>query len=296
MDNYFKIKISMYLMIIGDIIGYDIILNNIDIESIKNKLNLEKNYDSTAIYYTRLININFFYNNYGFNNYDISNKKVSYNSLYYISFIEAFIDNTNNLKNINDIKINKLKKSFINNIKKYNKEYDIEKLLYVINDVKYKNNEIEINKNILNNKYINNKITKNNSNISLFYSIFIGIIYYDNINMLIKLCIHMTKLINNNAYCYIGSIIIALFVSYIILGIKIDKWIFEILDLIKNTDKIEKILKEILDEENVNKDEYINILVNYKDNLNIIILKIEKYIKFRFNEKKNYAINNIEFM
>ena len=116
MDNYFKIKISMYLMIIGDIIGYDIILNNIDIESIKNKLNLEKNYDSTAIYYTRLININFFYNNYGFNNYDISNKKVSYNSLYYISFIEAFIDNTNNLKNINDIKINKLKKSFINNL------------------------------------------------------------------------------------------------------------------------------------------------------------------------------------
>ena len=34
-----------------------------------------------------------------YNNYNIENKKTSYNSLYCISFLEAFLQNTNNLKN-----------------------------------------------------------------------------------------------------------------------------------------------------------------------------------------------------
>ena len=114
--------------------------------------------------------------------------------------------------------------------------------------------------------------------------------------LLIKFSLQMTRLINNNAYSYIGSIIISLFASYIKNNINIEKWMFEVIDLIKNTDKIENILKEILDEEKIEKDEYVNSLVNYRENKNIFITNIEKYIKFRFDEDNNFIIKNIEFM
>jgi ADP-ribosylglycohydrolase len=294
-ENIKKLKSSMYLMIIGDIIGYNISCNNDeDIENIKNKLDLDKNYDSNAIYYTRLININFFYNSGGFNDYKIEKKKVSFNSLYYLAFIDAFVEFINKSKNDIDI----LKIDFISNIEKFNndKNLELEKSLYKLNDIKYKNNELLIHKNIINTKFKKNKITKHNSNISLFYSVIIGVQFYNNIDNLIKISLQMTRLINNNAFSYIGSILISLFASFIINKIDIEKWMFEAIDIIKNTDKIDNILKEILDQDKVSKNEYINQMVDFKENKNKFIIQLEKYIKFRFDEKNNYLMKKIEFM
>jgi len=85
-----KLKKIFYLTIIGNIIGFNNSYYNDD--DIKNKLNLNKNYKQNAIFYTRQINIDFWYLYGGYSKYDISNKKTDIHIIYFLSFLDTYIE------------------------------------------------------------------------------------------------------------------------------------------------------------------------------------------------------------
>ena len=314
-----KLKKIFYLTIIGNIIGFNNSYYNDD--DIKNKLNLNKNYKQNAIFYTRQINIDFWYLYGGYSKYDISNKKTDIHIIYFLSFLDTYIEHcvssSNQLQNNqfgminensnswNSNDIDKIMNSYIDNLNIYLKKYNLQELNYQ----KLKTNSLSINYN----------------HTVLLPSIVIGLLYFDNniklnnipsidLKNIIKLSFYISKTINNNYLSCLGSIALTLIVSYAINNIDINKWFFELLDVFKNTNIIDDIVKEYLGMKsqeknniNINDENDIKYYMNqnelkfseyikFKETKKQIIFILEKYIKFRFDENNNNSFKYYEFM
>lgn len=76
----------------------------------------------------------------------------------------------------------------------------------------------------------------------------IGMAFYKNPKILIDAAINLSRITHNSVYGYLAGLVMALFVSYAIADIPIEKWIFLMLDTIESK-KVKKYIRKNVDEE-----------------------------------------------
>ncbi len=116
----------------------------------------------------------------------------------------------------------------------------------------------------------------------------LGLIYYkkNNLLQLIETTIMITSITHPNCTAFIGSLASALFTSYALHGIHVEKWIFEFKTLLES-DTIDNVIEKI-------KPDYIE---NFIEDKKSYLFKINTYIEENFNEfNYDYAYNNTKII
>jgi ADP-ribosylarginine hydrolase len=91
----------------------------------------------------------------------------------------------------------------------------------------------------------------------------IGLVFYDNQDLLIKASIDIGRLTHNSSFGYLAALTVSLFTSYALKDIDIYKWPFMLIDLL-NSDDVKKYVNDDQDEQN-DYEKYINYWVKYVD-------------------------------
>ena len=279
-----KKKYSLYLLIIGNLIGYNDFYNN-------NPLDQNVNYNNIVIYNTRKINIDFFKLYGGFNNYDYSKKTVNYSIYLIISYLQSITK----FKTFYDIDFNKFIVYFTDNLSKINDEYNV---ISLNNQLSYNLNYFNFNQivmyNILNKYFKPYSYNNLNITLTLYFTLINTIFFHDvDFNKLLIFNINISRYFNNKPFVYIGCIILSLFVTYIFNKIDIKDWIFNVIEYLENND-LENIVYDLYKKIYKNEKDFINNISNFKEDKNKVISILKKYILFRFNDKNE--IKNYDFL
>ena len=224
------------------------------------------------------------------------------------NFIEESIEKTNDtfLRFFNGGLVEGLKMKYFNYIYSYNthinliicknllnydkiddKIYNIKKSLidlYENDSLKNKRFYSDIFKNQIkklknkNYNYLDESYDKKaNSSDPATTSLILGIYYNDNKNLndLIYLCIHMTRLTHNNGISILGSICSALFTNFAFNKLDIKRWPFELIKILESKNFIKIYLENTNDE------------TKYLIDLKLYIYQWKKYINLYLLEKNN---------
>jgi ADP-ribosylglycohydrolase len=213
----------------------------------------------------------------GITNYTFEKRKNSYNMVLFLSLLNTLLNNKNDEDDklllhikktikITFLKIYQKSKKNISGGKKKENNSD--------NDSNYDSNYdyVEILNIDYDKKYIGNK----NKNISsdIFSRIIpIGIVYFDDIDKMIEMCIKITNLTHNNLITKLSSIAICYFAVLAIKKVPIEEWYSNMMDFI-SSNKIKQYI-DFNDNDNNNIMEY-SIFMKY----------LMTYKETRFSEKK----------
>lgn len=102
----------------------------------------------------------------------------------------------------------------------------------------------------------------------------VGLVFYNDINKLIEISIETSRITHNNAVGYLGGLASALFVSYAIRNISINKWPYKLMKLF-DKGVIDAYIKK------TGRD-----YAKYERDAHIFIEKWKRYIDNKFNDKK----------
>ena len=199
---------------------------------------------------------------------------ISYNPLFSLAILQNLNEKNNLDKIIKNIRLDFIKlfeEDKEKKIRKYDKNF-IDKIK------KLKS----IDYNFLDEKYNFNE----NSSDPAVRSFILGLYYYNNKNLndLIYLCIHTTRLTHNNGISILGSICSALFANFAVNKLDIKQWPFELLKIL-NSENFEKIYFQNTN----NYDKYLIDLKLYKHVWN-------KYIKNNLIKNDGKIKLNIEII
>lgn len=256
LDKYIA---SIYLSSIGDQFGF---YNN-SYYTHKNTIKTNRpDYHDMVNGFTSNIIYKFIYDG-GVTAFNIKDYSHSYITFFNINVIKGFLNNYDDNKVLYD--------NIVNN---YIDTYDnAEKVIYddhivtVLKNIKAKKIWEKFNYNV-NNKHV------------FIGTMSIGLIYHNktDLNKLIETSIMITSITHQNSISFIGGIVSALFTSYAINNIHIEKWLFELVKLLES-DTIDNIVSKI-------KPKFINF---FKEAKKIYLHKLLTYIETSF-ENSNYSI------
>jgi hypothetical protein len=252
---------SIYLSSIGDQFGFNNSLYNMYKTAIKTS---KPDYSDIVNGFTSNI-IYKFINDGGFTAFNIKDYSHSYITYFHIDVLRGFESNFNNYKTLyNNIVSNYI--SSYDNANELKIIYD-DYIVNILKNIKAKSIWEKFNYNV-NNKYV------------FTGTMCIGLVYHNktDLDKLIETSIMITSITHQNSIAFIGGIVAALFTSYAINNIHIEKWIFELVKLLES-DVIDTIISKI-------KPKFIDF---FKEAKKIYLHKLLTYIETSF-DNFNYSI------
>jgi ADP-ribosylglycohydrolase len=250
---------SIYLSSVGDQFGF---YNNVYIIHKNNIKTNRPDYQDMINGFTSNI-IYKFINHGGFTGFNIKDYSHSFVTYFNIDVIKGFINDFDDNKVLYDNIVNNYIDTYDNAEKIYYDDY----MVNIFKNIKAKKLWEKFNYNL------------NNKNVFIG-TMCIGLVYHKktDLNKLIETSIMITSITNQNCISFIGGIVSALFTSYAINNIHIEKWIFELVKLLE-TDTIDNILSKI-------KPKFIDF---FKEAKKIYLHKLLTYIETSF-DNSNYSI------
>lgn len=198
----------------------------------------------------------------GINSIDLKDWYVSDDTLLHMDVIESLIES----KDLSQIKKNLIKKF----IKTKNKYFD---------------NRININREpgVTTMRYISEHEKGNDTfsydplsggNGAAMRSLAIGLVYRNNIDELIKVCVELSKITHNSPIGFLGAINSAYFIALALQNINYHKWPYLLIELLESNK-----IKQYINKNQTETRDYVIFLNSWK-----------KYVELRFDEQKKPAL------
>lgn len=270
-DNYLY---SIHCSIIGDIIGF----GNGSVEfnfNQDNMINNRSDVDKITSMSTR--HVANFISKGGYTKIDISKDNASDDTILLLSVLDSLVRLKNQKSNniIDDIK---------NNMNKFYKD-DIKR-----DDRYYGNRTIKSLQRIEEGKFwdkFSYSETAGGCGASM-RSMPIGLIYHgkNNRNVLMEISIQSSRITHNNAIGYLGGYASALFTAFAIEKIKLEEWIFKLIENLKSSE-LKNFIKNIVCKE------FPDDYDKHMEDLKSFTILAQTYVDLKFDGKK-YKDNNID--